>query len=113
MPYLGPNDMYIDQGPKDGGEGWKLESVNQHASSSMEYIVASDNTVLRMHAESHLNETWSSADTTLTNTVVGELTDEQFLTSITSTCTAQCTSPIKLMSGSAFKLTKDPEELLQ
>ena len=103
MPQVGPNKNYVDEGPKDGGEGWIFEMSSASYDQIHEFILASDNTILLDHSEYHRSNYWHSSDTTYTNTVVGELTDEQFLTSITSTCSVQCQAPVKSFIESSLR----------
>ena len=35
MPYLGPNEMYTDEGPMDGGESWILSNETSKSHTYM------------------------------------------------------------------------------
>lgn len=93
MIQIAPSSKAKDVGPKDDGEDWQYKFNIVLMKETTDWVVTSDNTIAEWNQDIRMGKDgsqWMTVDVSYTNAKVGGLTDADFLTSVTSTCTKSC-----------------------
>ena len=93
MIQIAPSSKAKDQGAVADGEDWQQKVNLVVMKETTDFVITADNTVADWNQDIRVGKDgsqWMTVDVAYTNTTVGGLTDADFLTDITSTCTKTC-----------------------
>jgi hypothetical protein len=93
MIQIAPSSKSKDMGAKDGGEEWQTKVNLIYLKETTDFVITSANTVSEWNQDIEMGKSGSqymTVDVSYTNTVVGTLTDADFLTDKTADCTSTC-----------------------
>merc|ERR1712226_1301640 len=94
MIEIAPVAKAKDEGAVADGEDWQQKVNLVVMKTTTDWVVTADNTIADWNQDIRVGKTgeqWMTVDVAYTNTQVGGLTDDDFLTSVTATCTSTCT----------------------
>jgi len=93
MIEIAPVAKAKDEGAVADGEDWQQKVNLVVMKTTTDWVVTADNTIADWNQDIRVGKTgeqWMTVDVAYTNTQVGGLTDDDFLTSVTATCTKTC-----------------------
>merc|ERR1712048_52883 len=93
MIEIAPTKKAKDTGAVADGENWEQKVNLVVMKETTDWVITADNTVADWNQDIRVGKSgdqWMTVDVAYTNTQVGGLTDDDFLTSVTATCTKTC-----------------------
>lgn len=93
MIEIAPTNKAKDTGAVADGENWEQKVNLVVMKETTDWVITADNTVADWNQDIRVGKSgdqWMTVDVAYTNTQVGGLTDDDFLTSVTATCTNTC-----------------------